>query len=61
VESRLGVALVPSAEARHATRHVVFKPLADVSLAVDVGIALAYDASAETPIARRFSEVVTGR
>jgi len=60
VESRLGVALVPSAAARHATRHVVFKPLVDVSSAVGIGIALAYDASAETPIARRFREVVTG-
>jgi len=55
------VALVPSAAARHTTRHVVFKRLRDMPSAVKIGIALAYDASTETPISRRFREVVAGK
>lgn len=56
VESGLGVALVPSVAARHASAGVVFKPLHDLDEAAAIGIALAWRPAAATPATRRFHE-----
>lgn len=54
VESRLGVALVPSVAARHANSSVVFKPLRDQNDTTPIAIAIAYMAGKESRIAERF-------
>lgn len=57
VESGLGVAIVPSAAARHAAPGVTFKRLSKLPDDVAIGIALAWRPYAATPAARRFAEV----
>jgi len=58
VESGLGLALVPSINAAHAARGVVFRPLRDLGSSAAIGIALAYRSENEPIVARRFREVV---
>jgi DNA-binding transcriptional LysR family regulator len=57
VESGLGVALVPSAAARNASKQVVFKKLTRLPPQASIGLALAYNPSYETTVARRFREL----
>jgi DNA-binding transcriptional LysR family regulator len=57
VESGLGVALVPSAAARNASKQVVFKKLTRLPPQAWIGLALAYNPSYETAVARRFREL----
>lgn len=54
VESRLGVALVPSIAASRASKAVVFRKLADASASATIGIALAYDPRHDSSTAKRF-------
>ena len=56
VESGLGVALVPSINAPHASRRVAFRPIRNLPANPAIGIALAYHAKAESLVARRFRE-----
>ena len=58
VESGMGVALVPSVTARHATRNVVFKTLSGPGSKTAIGIALALPPSGQTSAAQRFHESV---
>lgn len=60
VESGLGVALVPSVAARHATRSLAFRPLQGPGAETEIGLALAWRAERETPAARRFRETLQG-
>jgi DNA-binding transcriptional LysR family regulator len=59
VESGLGLALVPSVNAPHASRRVVFRPLADLPAGHSIGIALAHRSAGESMVAVRFRELVT--
>jgi len=58
VESGLGLALVPSINAAHAARGVVFRPLRDHGSSFAIGIALAFRSESEPTVARRFRDVV---
>jgi DNA-binding transcriptional LysR family regulator len=58
VESGLGIALVPSVAARHATRQLVFKPLTGPGSRTAIGLALALPPGGATSAARRFQESV---
>ena len=58
VESGLGVALVPSINAPHASSRVVFRPIRNLPSSPSIGIALAYHAAAESLVAKRFRETV---
>ncbi|MBI5276480.1 MAG: LysR family transcriptional regulator [Burkholderiales bacterium] len=57
VESGLGVALVPSVHAPHASQRVAFRPLRGMPKDAFIGIALAYHTHEESVVARRFREV----
>jgi DNA-binding transcriptional LysR family regulator len=57
VESGLGVALVPSAAARNASKQIVFRKLTRVPAQGSIGLALAYNPNYETTVARRFREL----
>ena len=57
VESGLGIALVPSVNALHISRGVVFRPIADLPKGAAIGIALAHRADGGSVVARRFREV----
>jgi DNA-binding transcriptional LysR family regulator len=59
VESGLGVALVPSVNAPHASKGVAFRPIRGLPRDAVIGIALAYHASEESVVARRFRETVS--
>jgi DNA-binding transcriptional LysR family regulator len=59
VESGLGVALVPSVNAPHASKGVAFRPIRGMPRDAVIGIALAYHASEESVVARRFRETVS--
>jgi DNA-binding transcriptional LysR family regulator len=58
VESGLGLALVPKISSAHASRRVAFRPIRDLPRDAVIGIALAYHASEESVVARRFRESV---
>jgi DNA-binding transcriptional LysR family regulator len=58
VASGMGVALVPSVAARHATRGLSFRPLTGPGADTEIGIALAWREERETPAARRFRETL---
>ncbi|REE07395.1 DNA-binding transcriptional LysR family regulator [Paraburkholderia sp. BL27I4N3] len=57
VESGMGVALVPSAASRNASRKVAFRRLKKMPSHVSIGLAIAYNPKYETATARRFSEM----
>jgi DNA-binding transcriptional LysR family regulator len=59
VESGLGVALVPSVNAPHASKGVAFRPIRGMPRDAVIGIALAYHATEESVVARRFRETVS--
>lgn len=59
VESGLGVALVPSVNAPHASKGVAFRPIRGLPRDAVIGIALAYHASEESVVARRFRDTVS--
>lgn len=54
VESGLGLALVPTVSAAHAPSGVAFRPIRDLPRDAAIGIALAYHATEESAVARRF-------
>jgi len=58
VESGLGVALVSSVIASMQSRIIVFRPLHDTQQADAIGIGLGFNRTKESPVARRFREVV---
>lgn len=58
VESGLGVALVPSVNAAFASKRVAFRPIRDLPKDAVIGIALAYHATQESVVARRFRDTV---
>ena len=58
VASGLGVALVPSVHAAHSTPRVAFRPLREPVQGSTIGIALAYKASDELAVSKRFRELV---
>lgn len=58
VESGLGIALVPSVAARHATRQLVFRPLGGAGSRTAIGLALAMPPGGATSAAERFRESV---
>ena len=58
VDSGLGVALVPSVNARYASKGVVFRPISDLPPDATIGIALAYPASEESAVCIRFRQSV---
>ena len=58
VESGMGVALVPSVAARHATRNVVLKTLSGPGSQTAIGLALALPPDGQTAAALRFQESV---
>ena len=57
VENGLGVALVPSAAARNASKKIAFKRLQKSPGHVSIGLAIAYNPNYETATAKRFSEL----
>jgi len=59
VESGLGVALVPSVNAPHASKGVAFRPLRGLPRDAVIGIALAHHAREESVVARRFRDTVS--
>jgi DNA-binding transcriptional LysR family regulator len=56
VESGLGVALVPSVSARHASERIVFRHLDNPPPAATIGIALAYQPKHQSSATQRFRE-----
>lgn len=58
VESGLGLALVPTVSAAHAPAGVAFRPIRDLPRDAVIGIALAYHATGESMVARRFRDLV---
>lgn len=58
VESGLGLALVPTISAAHAPTGVAFRPIRDLPRDAVIGIALAYHATEESVVARRFRDLV---
>lgn len=58
VESKLGIALVPSVAMRHGNPNIVFKPLHGPGSATEIGIALVWRPETETPATRRFRETL---
>jgi len=54
VESGLGLALVPAVSAANAPTGVAFRPIRDLPRDAAIGIALAYHATEESVVARRF-------
>lgn len=58
VASGLGLALVPTVSAAHAPKSVAFRPIRDLPRDAVIGIALAYPATDESVVARRFRELV---
>jgi DNA-binding transcriptional LysR family regulator len=58
VESGLGMALVPSVHAPHASRAVAFRQLADLPKNFMIGIALAHRRNTESIVAQHFRAVV---
>ena len=61
VESGLGLALVPSVHALHASNRVAFRPLRGVPMKSSIGVALAYRPKDETAVARRFRALASER
>ncbi|HUG21701.1 LysR family transcriptional regulator [Piscinibacter sp.] len=59
VDSGLGMALVPSVNARRGSAGVAFRPLRDLPADASIGIALAHVTAGESTVARRFREVVS--
>jgi DNA-binding transcriptional LysR family regulator len=57
VESGLGIALVPAIVSRSVSDRVVFRPLKQERGFPTIGLALAYNPSFETAVARRFREL----
>ncbi|AMO21781.1 LysR family transcriptional regulator [Ramlibacter solisilvae] len=57
VESGTGVALVPSVMQRYASDKLLYRPLEDLPVASEVGLALAYLKGSEIPAASRFRDV----
>jgi DNA-binding transcriptional LysR family regulator len=57
VESGLGIALVPSIVTKSASDRLVFRPLKQERGFPSIGLALAYNPSFETAVARRFREL----
>ena len=58
VESGLGLALVPAVSAANAPTGVAFRPIRDLPRDAAIGIALAYHATEESVVARRFRAMV---
>ncbi|HUG21094.1 LysR family transcriptional regulator [Piscinibacter sp.] len=58
VASGLGMALVPSVNAAAASDLVAIRPIRDLPRSPSIGIGLAYRASGESVVAKRFREVV---
>lgn len=58
VEGGLGIALVPSVHAQYASRRVSFVPLNALRTSVPIGVGLGFREADETPVSRRFREVV---
>jgi len=58
VEGGLGLALVPAVTAAHAPARVAFRPIRDLPRDAVIGIALAYHATDESMVARRFRDMV---
>lgn len=58
VESGLGLALVPAVSASHAPTGVAFRPIRDLPRDAVIGIALAYHATEESVVGRRFRDLV---
>lgn len=59
VESGLGIALVPEASTAHASPGLMFRELAGSQRQLEIAIAVATHASAESPAARSFRELLT--
>lgn len=57
VESGLGIALVPSINAPHAPRGVVFKPIRDLPMGPSIGIALVSREEESSTVVQRFKAV----
>jgi DNA-binding transcriptional LysR family regulator len=58
VASGLGMALIPSVNATAASDLIAIRPIRDLPRASSIGIGLAYRASNESVVAKRFREVV---
>jgi len=58
VESGLGVALVPSASQAQASMGLAFKAFTGANERLDVAIAVATHAQTESPVAKRFRELL---
>ena len=60
VQSGLGIALVPSASARHAPPRVAFRPIRDLPTAGSIGISFDCLRARESSAARRFRAMAVG-